>query len=437
MLRVERICCLRRQKVGARLSTIHIKGPARLSGEISIQGSKNAVLPMMAAAILHKGITVLTNVPMIQDVECMVSILNYIGCRCNRKGSTVEIDGTEIERAQIPDHFVSQMRSSIIVLGALLGRVGEGESRYPGGCLIGARPIDIHLQVLECLGAHILEEDGQITARAPSGGLVGAEIRLRYPSVGATEQALLAGVLARGMTIVYGAAREPEIGQLCDCLNRMGARVRGAGTGILVIEGVEELRDSRFAVRGDRIVAGTYLSAVMAAGGKAWLKEVRPGELELPLNLMQQAGAVIRRDEVQEEIFISMNRRPGGLLLETGPYPAFPTDLQSPFMAFLAAGDGESRIREQVFEGRFATVEELKRMGGRIYTEGREAVIQGTYPLIAGRVTARDLRGGAALAVAALAAEGETVIEDCRHVERGYEDLCRDLRALGAQAYWG
>ena len=153
MLRVERICCLRRQKVGARLSTIHIKGPARLSGEISIQGSKNAVLPMMAAAILHKGITVLTNVPMIQDVDCMVSILNYIGCRCNRKGSTVEIDGTEIECAQIPDHFVSQMRSSIIVLGALLGRVGEGESRYPGGCLIGARPIDIHLQVLECLGA--------------------------------------------------------------------------------------------------------------------------------------------------------------------------------------------------------------------------------------------------------------------------------------------
>lgn len=419
------------------MSTIHVSGPARLSGEISIQGSKNAVLPMMAAALLHKGITVLTNVPMIQDVDCMVSILNYIGCRCKRRGSTVEIDASQIRSVKIPDCFVRQMRSSIIVLGALLGRTGEGDSSYPGGCLIGARPIDIHLQVLESLGAVIGEENGRITARAPAEGLLGTQIRLRYPSVGATEQALLAGVLAKGMTIVYGAAREPEIGQLCDCLNRMGAKVRGGGTGILVIDGVKELHDSRFAVRGDRIVAGTYLCGVMAAGGSVLLKDIRPGELELPLKLMEQAGAYIRRDDVREQISIRMDGRPTGLDLETGPYPAFPTDLQSPFMAFLASGTGRSRIREQVFEGRFATVRELKKMGADIRTEERDAVITGVYPLRGGRVTAQDLRGGAALAVAALAAGGVTVIEDCRHIERGYEDICRDLAALGADIRWG
>lgn len=420
------------------MSRIHVYGPARLSGELSIQGSKNAVLPMMAAALLHKGITVLTNVPAIQDVDCMVSILRYIGCRCGRRGGTLEIDASALRSVEIPDCYVSQMRSSVILLGALLGRAGEGVSSYPGGCLIGARPIDLHLEVLKELGAKIQEEDGRISARAARGGrLHGAGCRLRYPSVGATEQALLASVLAEGVTVVRGAAREPEICQLCRCLNQMGAVVRGAGTDTLTVEGVEKLHDSRFDVGGDRIVAGTYLSAVMAASGSVLLKDITPSELTAPLDLMEQAGARIVRDEVRKQIAITMESRPSGLLLETAPYPGFPTDLQSPFMAFLAAGEGESLIREQVFEGRFSTAEELKRMGGMIRINGREAYVTGRYPLKNARVKARDLRGGAALVVAALAAGGETVIEDCRHIERGYEDICRDLRVLNADVSWG
>lgn len=423
---------------GARLSRIHVYGPARLSGELSIQGSKNAVLPMMAAALLHKGITVLTNVPTIQDVDCMVSILRYIGCRCNRRGSTLEIDATFLRSVKIPDCYVSQMRSSVILLGALLGRAGEGDSSYPGGCLIGARPIDIHLEVLRNLGAEILEDGDRISAKAACGGkLCGARFQLRYPSVGATEQALLASVLADGITVVQGAAREPEICQLCQCLNRMGAIIRGVGTDTLTIKGGEKLHDSRFDVRGDRIVAGTYLAAVMAASGSILLKDITPSDLTVPLDLMEQAGACIVRDEVKEQIAISMESHPVGLQFETEPYPGFPTDLQSPFMAFLAAGEGESLIREQVFEGRFATAEELKRMGGVIRINGREAYVTGHYPLKNAKVKARDLRGGAALVVAALAAEGETVIEDCRHIERGYEDICRDLRVLNADVRWG
>ena len=422
---------------GARLSRIHVYGPARLSGELSIQGSKNAVLPMMAAALLHKGITVLTNVPAIQDVDCMVSILRYIGCRCNRRGSTLEIDATLLRSVRIPDCYVSQMRSSVILLGALLGRAGEGDSSYPGGCLIGARPIDIHLEVLRNLGAEIQEDGDRIHAKAACGGtLCGARFQLRYPSVGATEQALLASVLADGITVIRGAAREPEICQLCQCLNRMGGIVRGVGTDTLTVKGVEKLHDSRFDVRGDRIVAGTYLSAVMAASGSILLKDIPPSDLAVPLELMEQAGAVIVRDEVKEQIAITMEGRSRGLQFETEPYPGFPTDLQSPFMAFLAAGEGESLIREQVFEGRFATAEELKRMGGMIRINGREAYVTGRYPLRSAEVKARDLRGGAALVVAALAAEGETVIEDCRHIERGYEDICRDLSMLNADVRW-
>lgn len=419
------------------MSRIHVYGPARLSGELSIQGSKNAVLPMMAAALLHKGITVLTNVPAIQDVDCMVSILRYIGCRCNRRGNTLEIDAANLRSVSIPDCYVSQMRSSVILLGALLGRAGEGNSSYPGGCLIGARPIDIHLEVLRSLGAEIQEEVGRIRVAARGGKLCGARCQLRYPSVGATEQALLASVLADGITVIHGAAREPEICQLCRCLNRMGAIVRGLGTDTLTVKGVEKLHDSRFDVGGDRIVAGTYLAAVMAASGSILLKDIIPSDLALPLDLMEQAGASIVRDEVKGQISISMERHPKGLQLTTEPYPGFPTDLQSPFMAFLAAGEGDSLIREQVFEGRFATAEELKRMGGMIRINGREAYVTGHYPLKNAKVKAKDLRGGAALVVAALAAEGETVIEDCRHIERGYEDICRDLRVLNADVSWG
>ena len=419
------------------MSVIQVFGLTPLEGEISIQGSKNAVLPMAAAALLHRGITVLTNVPVIRDVACMVDILEYLGARCCHKGDCLVIDARHITGTSIPGTYVTAMRSSIVVLSALLGRMGEGRSCYPGGCLIGARPIDLHLMALQALGAEIKEHDGLIEARCRDArGLKGTEIHLPYPSVGATEQAILASVLAKEVTVIHGAAKEPEISQLCRFLNNMGAVICGMGTDHLMIQGVEELHDSSFRVEGDRIVAGTYAAAVMAATGSITLKEVRAAELELPLEMLKRSGASIQKDSCCRQIRIEMKKRPLPLDIKTGPYPEFPTDLQSPYMAFLASGQGTSTIVEQVFEGRFATAKALAQMGAAVETEGQRAVIKGSYPLKGASVYASDLRGGAALAVAALAAEGETLINDCQHIERGYEDICRDMAALGADIRW-
>lgn len=405
---------------------------------------------MMAAALLHKGLTVLTNVPKIQDTACMMRILEALGCSCIRRGGSIVIDAGEIKSTQVPQEYVRSMRSSIILLGALLGRMGQGSCCYPGGCLIGARPIDLHLMALKKLGAVISEEDGIIEACVGAGGrLKGTEIIFSYPSVGATEQAVLAAVLAEGVTVIRGAAMEPEICQLCGFLNNMGAVICGAGTKTLMIQGVRSLKDSAFRVEGDRIVAGTYGAAVMAAGGDVTLKGVRPSALKLPLALIARSGGTVTVSESsgrlqatgigsEEEgrIRIRNEGHAGPLTLKTGPYPEFPTDLQSPFMAFLAAGRGVSRIEERVFEGRFGTAGELEKMGALIRLEGKTAVIYGAGSLKGSAVKAADLRGGAALAVAALAAKGETVIGDCRHIERGYEDICQDLSALGARIQW-
>lgn len=360
------------------------------------------------------------------------------------------IDAGEIKSTQVPREYVRSMRSSIILLGVLLGRMGRGSCCYPGGCLIGARPIDLHLMALKKLGAVISEEDGIIEACAGAGGrLKGTEIIFSYPSVGATEQAVLAAVLAEGVTVIRGAAMEPEICQLCGFLNNMGAVICGAGTKTLMIQGVRSLKDSAFRVEGDRIVAGTYGAAVMAAGGDVTLKGVRPSALKLPLALIARSGGTVTVSESSGRLQATgigseeggririRNEGPAGpLTLKTGPYPEFPTDLQSPFMAFLAAGRGVSRIEERVFEGRFGTAGELEKMGALIRLEGKTAVIYGAGSLKGSAVKAADLRGGAALAVAALAAKGETVIGDCRHIERGYEDICRDLSALGARIQW-
>ena len=391
------------------MSVIQVCGLTPLKGEISIQGSKNAVLPMMAAALLHRGVTVLTNVPVIRDVACMLDILESLGCRCCHKGDCLVMDARSVTGTSIPEEYVTAMRSSIVVLSALLGRMGEGSSCYPGGCLIGARPIDLHLMALRALGADIRERDGTIEASCrKNGGLKGTEIHLSYPSVGATEQAILASVLADGVTIIHQAAREPEISQMCRFLNNMGAVICGMGTDHLMVQGVAGLHDSSFRVEGDRIVAGTYGAAVVA----------------------------VEADEKNRQIRICMGKRPLPLLIKTEPYPGFPTDLQSPFMAFLATAQGTSYIEEQVFEGRFATAKILEQMGAVIRTEDQRAVIEGHYPLKGAAVNACDLRGGAALMVAALAAEGDTFIGECHHIERGYEDICRDMAALGAHIRW-
>lgn len=410
------------------MSTIQVHGLQPLKGEIGVQGSKNTVLPMMAASILHKGTTVLTHVPRIQDVFCMMGILEYMGCRCTLCNHELTIDAAMLTGISIPETYVKTMRSSIMILGALLGRAGEAMTHYPGGCSIGKRPIDLHLYALRQLGAEIEEDHETITARASK--LCGTDIDLSYPSVGATENALLGAVLAEGTTIIRGAAREPEIEELCMMLNRMGARVDGIGSDVLCIVGVRELHDSVYDVVGDRIVAGTYLSSVAAAGGTARFCGLNPEHLKSVLPVLVNMGMEISVEE--QAVSITSCGRPKSVSIVTGPYPGFPTDLQSPMMALLSVGQGESIIQENVFEGRYETAKELKKLGAVIRIEENMAYIRGNDMLYGGEVEARDLRGGAALVVAGLAAKGETVITGCHHILRGYEDICRDLTLLGA-----
>lgn len=411
------------------MSVIVVQGYYPLKGEIEIQGSKNAVLPMMAAAVLHKGTTVLNHVPRIQDVFCMMGILESMGCVCNLEGHTLTIDAKTLICCGIPKEGGKAMRSSIILLGSLLGRCKEAVAYYPGGCSIGSRPIDLHLSALEKLGAKF-EEEGEVIYAATT-GLKGTHITLSYPSVGATENVLLAAVGAEGNTILDGAAMEPEVEDLCWMLKAMGGNISGIGTGTLKIQGGQKFHDIQWQVPGDRIVAGTYLSAIMAAGGKALFRKSCPHQLGCVIRTMREMGAEIRFWE--NEIEIEMTGQPKAISVETSPYPGFPTDLQSMMMVLLSVGEGTGYLKEKVFEGRFATAKELHKMGADIIIKGREALITGQKALKAAQVQACDLRGGAALVVAGLAAEGETKVTDCHHILRGYEDICYDLKSLGAK----
>ena len=410
------------------MSVIQVQGLRSLRGEIKIQGSKNAVLPMMAAAVLHKGTTVIHNVPRIQDVFCMLGILESIGCINNLSGHTLTIDASVVTCAEIPEEYIKSMRSSIILSGPLLGRLKNAVTSFPGGCSIGERPIDIHLAAFRSLGAIIEEKDDKLYASAKT--LTGADIDFSFPSVGATENALMAAVYAEGITVIHGAAKEPEISSLCEFLNNMGARIDGIGTSRLTVTGVTKLHDSEFSVAGDRIVAGTYLAAAMAAEGSVTLEGIRPDHLTAALLLAEKMGAELKL--YKNHLEISMRGRPDCVSVVTEPYPGFPTDLQSQVMAVMASGNGSGRIEETIFEGRFATANELKKLGADILIEGKRAIVHGIYPLRGNKVTATDLRGGAALVVAGLASEGVTEISECHHIERGYEDICRDLSSLGA-----
>ncbi len=420
------------------MSEIRICGYRPLSGEIKIQGSKNGALPMLAAAILQKGTMKFTNVPIIQDVVCMVGILESIGCQCRWDKNTLEINASHITGARILKEDMEKMRSSILVMGALLGRRGQAVTWYPGGCSIGSRPIDLHLSAFAALGARIQEEEGRMEATAPA--LTGAIITFPYPSVGATENALLASVLAQGETVIMGAALEPEIISLCRLLNQMGGKVEGIGTSILRIQGVKELYGTEFPVPGDRIAAGTYLIAAAATEGNVRILGAVWEDMEEVVQVLQGAGAKVERIPGGREdggIALSMEGRPRVIKLSTRPYPGFPTDLQSPMLAWLSRGEGISQVEETVFEARFKTVRELRHMGAEIQVQGNRAEIFGIHRLKGARVKSWDLRGGAALVTAALAAQGETVISDCQYIERGYEDICRDIQALNGSIRWG
>lgn len=407
---------------------LEIKGGNPLCGQVCIQGSKNAALPILSAVILHHGTTVLRNCPRIIDVIYMLEILKDFGCRVSWEGEELVIDASRLCDSQVAECYGRQMRSSIMLLGSLLGRMKQASLSYPGGCVIGARPIDIHLAALEKLGAAFMEEPAGLKAVCEKP--VGTILRLPFPSVGATENVILLAVLAKGTTILENAAKEPEIGELCRFLNSMGAGIEGLGTSKLVITGVKELHDTEFTIMPDRIVAGTYMLMTAAAGGDVLLKEAPLYQLESVRKVLWQMG--VRQEATEEGLRIQSTGRPKCVQeVCTRPYPGFPTDLQSPLLAALALAEGTSVIRETIFEARFKIVEDLCRMGADIRVEGQRAFIQGVKRLQGAELTAHELRGGAALVLAAAAAEGTSRVYQYHYIARGYENIIRDLQSLG------
>jgi len=412
------------------LEPICIHGGVPLSGTLWIQGSKNAALPVMAACILVPGVTVLENCPRISDVECMCEILRSTGARVEQAGTRICIDASRISNYRLTEESVTRMRSSVILLGALLSRCQRASLYYPGGCVVGDRPIDLHLGALRKLGARIEEEPKRLLASADR--LTATEIRLDFPSVGATENSILAAVLAEGTTVLRGCAKEPEIVTLCAFLNHAGARISGAGTDCITLEGVKSLKESCFEIPADRIVAGTYMLAAMAAGGRICLENVPVMQMGSFFKLAGKMGAQIwQKDSCVRITADEMLLSPGTVMTEV--YPGFPTDLQSPLMAALCRVRGDTVLTEQIFNGRFGVAEELNRMGACIRIEGRQAKIAGNRMLQGCFVTARELRGGAALVLAGLCAQGVTCVCNRQFIDRGYEDIGRDLRKLGAR----
>ncbi len=413
------------------MSVWHIAGGRRLSGSVRVQGAKNAVLPIMAASVLAPCLTELTNVPELRDVDATIRILRGLGCAVERQGGAVSIDSRPLARAEIPHSLMRELRSSVIFLGALLGRCSGARLSMPGGCELGPRPIDLHLMSLRALGAEIDERAGELVCSVPQ-GLRGAAIALPLPSVGATENAMLAACLARGETVIMNAAREPEIAELQNFLNKLGADVSGAGTPTVTIRG-RPLDPGRVEHRimPDRIVSSTYLAACAAAGGDIELTGVNPTHFSTVLRSLSECGCDIMADGGGVRLVSSGNLR-APMPVITGPYPAFPTDAQPLMLSACLRARGTSVFVENVFQNRFRFTEELARLGARIHTEGRVAVVTGVEALHGAPAVATDLRGGAALIIAALSAEGETDILDSGHIERGYERFDANLRALGA-----
>lgn len=411
------------------MDIIHVQGSGPLQGEVKIQGSKNAVLPMLAATILIEGTCRLKNCPRISDVKCMSRLLESIGCKAYWENEDLIVDTTALKENRLPKELVTSMRSSIILLGPMLARCGEVMIDYPGGCVIGERPIDIHLFLLKELGASFLLEDEHISGIAKQ--MSGTTIQLPFPSVGATENGILAAVKAKGKTTLVNCAKEPEIQHLCQFLNEAGAKIEGIGTARLSIEGVTKLHPITYKVNTDRIVAGTYLFSTVAARGRVRLLNAPVEEMIAVIETAGQMGAEITIEGECLEVW-QKNRPKAVPFVKTKVYPGFPTDLQSVLMTVLSVSEGESRIEENIFSNRFKTVKELRRMGAEITIEKNHAYIIGKERLHAMPLLAEDLRGGAALVLAGICAEGDSLIGNCHYIERGYEDICRDYRLLGA-----
>ena len=413
------------------MSFYEITGGRPLAGTVAVQGAKNSVLPMMAAALLAPGVSVIHNCPDLTDVSAAMDILRLLGCSVTREGDTVTINAASPVPAPIPEQLSRELRSSVIFMGAMLSRMGTGELAYPGGCDLGPRPIDLHLSALRMLGADIREEQGTLRfgwSRWPRG----REVCLALPSVGATENAMLAACGCPGVTTIVGAAREPEIVDLGRFLAAMGADITGVGESTIVIRGGKALFPARYTVMGDRIAGATYLCAAAAAGGEIEVTGLRGEHLSALLAVLEEAGCVVYTQGA------SICLRSDGMLegvspVRTGPYPAFPTDCQPLLMAALAGGNGSTIFVENMFDSRYRHVNELARMGADIRVDGRVAVVKGRGRLHGASVRGTDLRGTAALVIAALSAQGVSQVHDLRYIRRGYDGLERDLAALGAE----
>jgi UDP-N-acetylglucosamine 1-carboxyvinyltransferase len=412
-----------------RMDRLFVTGGARLTGSVRISGAKNSALKLIAASLLAPGRSVLRNVPRILDCFTMGEVLEHLGAAVTWEEGGVVVDATHLSSVEAPYELVRRMRASIAVLGPLLARTGEARVAMPGGDNIGSRPIDLHLDGLRRMGADILAEHGFLVARAD--GLTGASITLDYPSVGATENLMMAAVTADGLTVIDNAAREPEIGDLAAYLVAMGAGIRGAGSATIHVEGVQELRPAEHTAIPDRIEAGTWAAAAVATRGDVVLDGARHDHLELFLEKLAEGGAEIRVTDEGPRVVQAERAKAADFV--TLPYPGLATDFQPILLAMLATANGTSIATENVFEGRFTYVDELRRMGADIRTEGHHAVIRGVEQLSAAPVRAMDIRAGAAMAIAALTADGVSEIADIDHVDRGYEDFEAKLTGLGAE----
>lgn len=405
-----------------------IKGGKRLEGTVKISGSKNSSLPIIAASILNGGKTTLYNVPNIHDTQMMFEILKQLGGKIEKKNNKVIIDTSKINKYEISEELMRQMRSSVILAGGLLGRYRKATFSYPGGCDIGTRPIDLHLKGFKNLGINITKNYGNITCSCDK--IIGAKIDLDFPSVGATENIILASTLGEGITQISNAAREPEIIDLQNFLNKMGAKIKGAGSNQIIIEGVKKLKDVSYNIMPDRIEAGTFLCASAITGGKIRLENITPNHLTPVISKLEDANCKIQVEK--DSIEIKAPKKIKALEVKTMPYPGFPTDMQSLFLSTATIAKGTSIIVENIFENRYKFVPELIRMGAKITVEGKSAIIKGVRKLYGTNVKATDLRGGAALVLAGLNAKGITSIENIEYILRGYENFEIKLRKLGA-----
>jgi UDP-N-acetylglucosamine 1-carboxyvinyltransferase len=415
-----------------------ISGGNRLEGTIPISGAKNAALPLMCTCLLTEEAVTLTNLPRLADITTLSDLLNHLGVTVTisggRRGRGVQgrsltFDAHDIHDTVAPYDMVRKMRASILVLGPLVAREGQATVSLPGGCAIGNRPIDLHLKALEAIGATIILENGYVRASAPN-GLSGGTVRFPFVSVGATENILMAATLAKGSTTIENAAREPEIADLAKCLNAMGAKITGAGSETITVEGVEKLHGTSHEVMPDRVEAGSYAVAALMTRGNILLQGARPGDMQAALDTLVEAGGIVEIEDTG--VRVRSNGHIGGFNLVTHPFPGFPTDMQAQFMALAAIADGASVITEAIFENRFMHVPELCRMGADITVTGASATVRGARQLVGAEVMATDLRASMGLALAGLVASGETTVNRLYHLDRGYERLEEKLRQVGA-----